>query len=244
LGNRSEPSASKWRLSETAEWTRRFSASPPVRETDQRIAGFAPRAFYSFLQESLPRDAVLVTDSGLHQMLVRRYYEVRSCRGLVFPTDFQSMGFGIPAAIGAKLACPHRTVVLIVGDGGFAINGLELSTAVRDRIPILALVMNDGYLGLIRSQQLRELGTAAGVRIPTLDFRRLAESIGARYALASDDLEKVVWDAMSADLPTIVEVPVRDTWGASKTKAVGAARAGLRRVVGQRITAWLKHWFD
>ena len=86
----------------------------------------------------------MVTDSGLHQGLVRRHFDVLSPRGLITPTDFQSMGFGLPAAIGAKLAAPERPVVAVLGDGGFAMSGMELLTAVREKIPLTVIVFNDG----------------------------------------------------------------------------------------------------
>src|SRR5690606_19679373 len=84
---------------------------------EPRIAGRTPADFFAQLRAALPREAMLVTDTGMHQVMTRRHYEVLAPRGLLFPSDFQSMGFGLPAAIAAKLAIPQRTVVALVGDG-------------------------------------------------------------------------------------------------------------------------------
>ena len=78
------------------------------------------------LRAALPDDAIVVTDSGYHQMSVRRHYTVRSPRGLIVPTNFQSMGYALPTAIGAALGAPARRVVAVVGDGGMLMSGLEL----------------------------------------------------------------------------------------------------------------------
>ena len=114
------------------------------------------------MRAALPRDAIVVTDSGLHQALVRRHFPVLGETGLIFPCELQSMGFGLPAAIGAKIARPDRVVVVVMGDGGFAMSGMELLTAARDGIHVIVVVFNDGKLNLIRLQQLREYGTRTG----------------------------------------------------------------------------------
>ncbi|HWH51405.1 MAG TPA: thiamine pyrophosphate-binding protein, partial [Gemmatimonadaceae bacterium] len=117
-----------------------------------------PVEFFAWLRRVLPRDAILVTDSGAHQGMTRRHYEVLAPRGLLFPSDLQSMGYGLPAAIGARIAAPTRPVVALIGDGGFAMSGLELLTAVRERIGMSVIVFNDGQLGQIRLQQLSNYG--------------------------------------------------------------------------------------
>ncbi|HKE00613.1 MAG TPA: thiamine pyrophosphate-binding protein, partial [Planctomycetota bacterium] len=90
-----------------AAWHSPISLDPaagPMEPTFHGVDGGTARAFFEALRRAAPRDAILVTDSGLHQMLARRWYRVLEPRGLLVPTDFQSMGFGLPAAIGAKLA--------------------------------------------------------------------------------------------------------------------------------------------
>ena len=78
------------------------------------------------------------------------------------------MGFGIPAAVGAAISAPHRKIVAVVGDGGMAITGLELLTAIREGLNLTVIVFNDGYLGLVRRNQLENYGKNTALRFTTL----------------------------------------------------------------------------
>ena len=149
-------------------------------------------SFFTVLRRILPRNGIVVTDSGLHQGLVRRHFDVLSPRGLIIPNDFQSMGFGLPAAIGAKLAAPERPVVAVLGDGGFAMSGMEMLTAVREKIPLTVIVFNDGRLNLIRLQQFQSFGSSESVDILNPDFGTFAAAVGARYALVDGNIEQVL----------------------------------------------------
>jgi acetolactate synthase-1/2/3 large subunit len=111
-----------------------------------RIAGQTPEQFFGRLRAELPDNTLLVADSGLPQVVARRYFEVRQPHGLLPPADLQSMGFALPSAIAAKLAAPSRPVVSLVGDGGALLSGLELALAVRERLALTVIVFNDGYL--------------------------------------------------------------------------------------------------
>ena len=122
--------------------SRRMPASSLVTKARERRRARS----YADLRAALPDDAIVVTDSGYHQMSVRRHYTVRSPHGLIVPTNFQSMGYALPAAIGAALGAPSRRVVAVVGDGGMLMSGLELATAARERIPLTVVVFNDRRL--------------------------------------------------------------------------------------------------
>ena len=138
-----------WTAQLVGPWRERIgSAQDHPAEPD--IAGATPSAFFGALRAQLPDEALVVTDSGLHQVMARRYFEVRHAHGLLLPTDLQSMGFGLPSALAAKLAAPDRPVVAVVGDGGMLMSGLELATAVREGIDLTVIVFNDGYLNQIR----------------------------------------------------------------------------------------------
>ena len=166
--------ASTWSASEVSEWRQRFGDDKPTDPPEPIVEGETPAAFFAALRVAIPRDAFLVTDSGLHQVLTRRHYDVLSPRGLLYPSDFQSMGFGLPAAIGAKLAAPTRAVVVVMGDGGLTMTGLELLTAVREKLSVVVVVFNDGQLNLIRLQQLKEFGRASGVELLVPDLEQFA----------------------------------------------------------------------
>lgn len=186
----------------------------------------SPAAFFAALGRALPEDACLVTDSGLHQMLARRHYRVRSPRGFITPTNLQSMGFAIPAAIGARRAAPGRPVVALVGDGGFLMSGLELCTAARERISLTVIVFNDGHLGLIRLQQLGTYGRAFKTEVHGPRLEAFAASVGASYTRIEGDAEQLLRASAGGTGVHLVEVALGDR----------AALMGVRgRALGARL---------
>jgi acetolactate synthase-1/2/3 large subunit len=218
-------------------------AQPESGEPEPRFSGLAaatPRDFFLALRAALPRDAIVVTDSGLHQALARRHLPVFSPRGFLAPSDFQSMGFGVPAAIGAALAEPGRAVVCVTGDGGFAMAGLELVTAVREGIPLLVVVFNDGHLGLIRRQQFREHGHAHAVDVGPVNYAALAAALGAAYVLLEGSVGKGVAAALEMRRPVLVEAVLGDTAAFDRVRARGAAREAVRRVIPTGLLGWIR----
>jgi acetolactate synthase I/II/III large subunit len=232
--------ASTWSASEVSQWRQRFGDAKPTDPPEPVVEGGTPAAFFAALRAALPRDAFLVTDSGLHQVLTRRHYDVLSPRGLLYPSDFQSMGFGLPAAIGAKLAAPSRAVVVVMGDGGLAMTGLELLTAVREQIPVVVVVFNDGQLNLIRLQQLKEFGRASGVDLLVPDLEQFAQSVGAHYRAATNELSKTMAEALEQKRPTLIEVAVGDSRTIAGVRAKSVARETVRKIVGPGVVNWLK----
>jgi acetolactate synthase-1/2/3 large subunit len=188
----------------------------------------------------LPRDACVVTDSGLHQMLVRRHFRVLAPRGLIVPTNFQSMGFGLAAAIGAKLAAPERAVVAVLGDGGLAMCGLELVTAARERLGIPVLLFSDGKYGLIRLDQLRDYGVTYGTDLPPLDPAALASATGASYRALEGDAAGVLRAALAEQGPAVIDVGLGDSAAMRRTQAKSVVRAAGRRVLPERLVDWLR----
>jgi acetolactate synthase-1/2/3 large subunit len=209
---------------------------PRIHHADVRT----PAEFFRALRAALPRDAMLVTDSGLHQALTRRYFPVLAPRGLICPSDFQSMGFGIPAAIGAAMAAPGRRVVALIGDGGFAMAGLELITAVREQLPLTVIVFNDGQLGLIREQQLREYGHAHSVALGAFDIGAVAAAVGARHIRLQGNAEAGFRDALNGEGPVVVEVAVGDSAGQRVAHAQAYLKEAARGVLGGRLRGWLR----
>ncbi|HEX9892447.1 MAG TPA: thiamine pyrophosphate-dependent enzyme, partial [Gemmatimonadales bacterium] len=231
-----------WRADEIDACRR---AARPDDRAEPRIHGVeppTPEVFFAALRAELPPEAILTLDSGQHQMLARRHYRVLSPRGMIAPSDFQSMGFGLPAAIGAALAAPERPVVALIGDGGFAMSGLELLTAVRNRLPVITIVFRDGMLGLIREQQMREFGHAHGVDLPPVDLAAFAAAVGIRYVGMDGDLRTELQTALSAREPALVDVRVGDSPAMRRQHATGFARASVRRALGPRLIGVLKRW--
>jgi thiamine pyrophosphate-dependent acetolactate synthase large subunit-like protein len=143
------------------------------------------------------------------------------------------MGFGLPAALGAKLAAPHRPVVAIIGDGGFATSGLELLTAVREKLPVVLVVFNDGRLNRIRIEQLERFGATEGVDLVNPDFEAIAAALGVHYSRCGPNLPDAVRAAMSRDGPTLIEVPMGDSLSFHAARARGLVRAAARGALGR-----------
>lgn len=226
------------------EWRRRCLAENVQGTVEPRIHGVPsgkPAAFFAALRAAMPRKSCLVTDSGQHQDLARRHYRVLCPRGLVLPTNLQSMGFGIGAAIGACAADPDRPVVALIGDGGLAMSGLELLAAVRERLRLTVIVFADGALGAIRNQQLAASGHAFGTVLPKLDGAALAAAIGAAHRYLDGDPDTVLRSALAAPGVTVLEVRLGDTLQMHRARARGAAKsllgpgakAGLRKLLGR-----------
>ena len=203
------------------------------------VPGEDAKWLFDTMRAALSRDTIVVTDSGLHQGLTFRYWQSYTPAGIVAPTDFQSMGFGIPAAIGAKLACPHREVVAIVGDGGFAMSAMELLTAIREKLGLTVFVFTDGALGQIRLQQLASYGASYATTLTNPDVATFARAIGADYARANADLGAVL-DLRPKSGLLIIEVPVRDSRGIQLLRGKGLMRRIGADTIGSAALSRLK----
>jgi acetolactate synthase-1/2/3 large subunit len=227
-----------WSDEELASYRERIR-TPDPSAADPAIAGAEngrASGFFSWLRSGLPEQTILVTDSGLHQVVARRWFEVLAPRGLILPSDFQSMGFGVAAGIGARIAAPGRPVAVLVGDGGLLMSGLEITTAVRERLPVLVIVFNDGKLNQIRWQQLRDSGHPFGVELARLDIETFARAVGSGYVafdqtVRSDSLA----DLLDGDRPTILEVKVDDSWS-MRSQAAGAKLKSVARSIRDSAT--------
>ena len=186
-----------------------------------------------------PADGFLVTDTGSHQVLASRHYQVLSPRTFVIPSDFQSMGFGLPAAIAAKLANPGRPVLALIGDGGLLMCGMEICTAVREHIPITVIVFNDGAYGQIRMQQHSSFGHSIGTDLLPPNMELLATSLGARY-LKFSQKESSLQQAIENDCVTIVEVEVEASLSMHVQRATGLGRSIARSLGAQHFRARLQ----
>jgi acetolactate synthase-1/2/3 large subunit len=164
--------------------------------------------------------------------MLREHLRIEAPRGLLVPSDFQSMGYGVPAAIGAALAAPERRVVAIVGDGGLMMSGLELATAVREGLNLCVIVFRDGYLGQIRSQQARSGIGEASVTLPGVDLACLAKATGAGYCLLESQAGQVFADALQTEGVTLVDVPLASSPAIEKERKKGAVRQKARQALG------------
>jgi acetolactate synthase-1/2/3 large subunit len=193
----------------------------------RRDRGLTPQMIMEHINRNFP-EAIYVTDVGQHQMWAAQYLELDQNRMLLTSGGLGTMGFGLPAAIGAKIANPDREVVCISGDGGMQMNIQELATAVTQKTGITICVLNNYYLGMVRQmQQLfygkryaatclrRRKGCPADCKGPgsacppyTPDFVRLAESyggVGIRVEHEEDIDAAFAKAKQQKDVPTIIE---------------------------------------
>ena len=128
----------------------------------------------------LAPDAIIATDVGQHQMWTAQFFRFEKPRKLITSGGLGTMGFGLPAAMGAKTGCPDETVILISGDGSFQMNVQELATIASNRIAVISVIINNGYLGMVRQLQEFFCGgrySQTDIR-SSVDFVRLAEAYG------------------------------------------------------------------
>jgi thiamine pyrophosphate-dependent acetolactate synthase large subunit-like protein len=165
------------------------------------------------LRRALPPDAIVSADVTRLAYLLMAEFPMNRPRTFLHPAGSVAMGFGLPAALGAKAAYPDRKVVAVVGDGGFMMSGMELATAVQERLPVVVVLVNDNSLTLIRATQERRYGGRfIGVDLRNPDFEALSRAFGVRYwrADADDALERDLKDALKADAPALIEVRPAD----------------------------------
>ncbi len=169
------------------------------------------------LRAALPRDGVLVNDMTMMAYVGNRHYPVYEPRTYLFPTGYGTLGFALPAAIGAKIARPDRAVVALVGDGGFQFTMQELATAVQFGVAVPIVLFNDSTYTAVKDEQARSFGGRfIAVDLVNPDFQRLASAYGvpAVRAQSPDQLTEAVQGALQRSGPTLIEVPIEFPVGA------------------------------
>jgi acetolactate synthase-1/2/3 large subunit len=162
----------------------------------------------NWLDATLPEDVIMTGGAGNFSGWVHRYFRYRGFRTQLGPTN-GSMGYGLPAAVAAKIVAPTRTVVCVAGDGDFLMNGQEFATAVQYDAPIVALVVNNGMYGTIRMHQEREYpGRISGTELKNPDFAAYARAFGGHGELveATEDFAPAFERARGSGKPAIIEL--------------------------------------
>ncbi len=140
-----------------------------------------PGHFFGSLDSAVPDDVILVADDGNHTFLTAELMPMRGVRSFISPTDFNCMGYCVPATIGARLANPGRVVCGIVGDGGLLMTGFEALTAVANNLGIVWFVFADGELSQIAQAQEMAMNRKTCTVLPPLDIAAFAQSVGAAF---------------------------------------------------------------
>jgi acetolactate synthase-1/2/3 large subunit len=199
------------------------AARDEFRDSNQSMATsdawpMMPERILADCRKALPDDSYLVTDVGWNKNGVGQQYPIRTPGSFLTPGGFATMGFGPSAAIGAKMAAPDRTVVCLVGDGGFGQNPAMLATAVEHDLDIVWVVMNNNAFGTIAGLQKAHFGTVYGTTFPGKvgealpDYAAVARAYGAEGFTvdAADQFLPVLVKALSAGGPVVVDVPMKN----------------------------------
>jgi len=163
------------------------------------------------IRAALPRDGILVNDMTMMAYVGNRHYPVYRPRTYLFPTGYGTLGFALPAAIGAKIARPDAPVVALVGDGGYQFTMQELATAVQFRVGIPIVIFNDACYTAVKDEQARSYGGRfIAVDLVNPSFLQLAEAYGVPGVRVTtpEHLSEEIVAALGRDVPTIIDVPI------------------------------------
>lgn len=171
-----------------------------------------PQMVIQKLKELSDDDVIVATDVGQHQMWTAQFFGFTRPRTLLTSGGLGTMGYGLPAAMGAQVAFPDRQVIAVCGDGGFQMNLQEIATLVQNRLPVKICILNNNYLGMVRQWQelffdRRYSNTVLDLPI---DFVKLAEAFGAKgfQATKPEEVEVIIKKAFKTPGPVIMEFKV------------------------------------
>jgi len=204
----------KLQKGEGKEWTKRVKEvkeklSPLIKDLPKDVV---PKSLLSELRKLLPDSAIVTTEVGQNQMWSALYFKALKPRTFISSGGLGTMGFGFPAAIGAKVACPDRQVVDIAGDGSFIMSEQELACSVTENIPVTVIVLNNSVLGMVAQWQRtlydrRYMAVNLG-KVP--DMVKLAEAYGAQGFRVNSitEFHKAVKIALNSKVTTVIDVPI------------------------------------
>ncbi|MFH0848659.1 MAG: biosynthetic-type acetolactate synthase large subunit [archaeon] len=194
-----------------------FSAAKTKRElleSELRTDGpcLSAPVVLKLLRKIIPREAIITTDVGQNQMWASLHFEAYSPRKFISSGGLGTMGFGFPAALGAKVACPDQHVLDISGDGGFGMTENSLATSVEEDIPVTVLVLNNRVLGMVAMwHRLFYERRYCAVKLgKSPDFVKLTKAYGAEAERVCDykELEKAVRTALTSRVTTVIDIPI------------------------------------
>lgn len=195
-------------------WTKRINEARqslnPLESGESKE--LKPKPLLQVLRRLLPEDAIVTTEVGQNQMWSALYFKALKPRTFISSGGLGTMGFGFPAAIGAKTACPDRHVVDIAGDGSFIMTEQELACSVIEDIPVTVIVLNNSVLGMVAQwQRMFYKRRYMAVQLGTYpDFVKLAEAYGAQgFRVGSvAEFQKAVEAALKSNVTTVIDVPI------------------------------------
>ncbi|WP_421902466.1 biosynthetic-type acetolactate synthase large subunit [Maridesulfovibrio sp.] len=198
-----------------AVWVRQvqeWSETHPLRYKKSETEYIKPQRVVEKVYEISNGDAIVATEVGQNQMWAAQFYKFKRSKSFLSSGGLGTMGFGLPAALGAQMAFPDKLVVNIAGDGSIQMNIQEMMTAVCNNLPVKIVILNNGYLGMVRQWQelFYNRNYCETCMDAQPDFVKLAEAYGAAgYRVTEEkDLEPMLKEAFSNGKPTIIDVRV------------------------------------
>lgn len=195
---------------ENKEWLNNIENIKLVKNLDSSEEGLlTPEFLFKKLSNADNGDFIITTEVGQHQMWAAQYFNFKTPRTFISSGGLGTMGFGLGASIGAQMARPDKRVFNIAGDGSFGMNCNELSTVVKNNLPIILIIMNNGTLGMVRQWQslfYDERYSATTLNRST-DFVKLAEAFGAKGLRVSrkEKFEEVLNEALKTNGPVVID---------------------------------------
>jgi len=210
-----------------------WKAKYPLAYEDSQDNEIKPQYMVQALWEATKGEAIVTSDVGQHQMWAAQYYDFPKPRRWINSGGLGTMGFGLPAAMGAAVGCPDQLVCCIAGDGSVQMNAQELATCAQEQIPIKVFIMNNGFLGMVRQwQELFWDGKYSHVETGEFpDFVKLAEAYGATGMRFEDKTTLVADMKRAIETPGPVFVDVRVTREENTYPMIPAGQAA-REMVG------------
>jgi acetolactate synthase I/II/III large subunit len=183
------------------------------------------------VSDAFNHEAIMVTDVGQHQMMATRYFKFKKTRSVITSGGLGTMGFGLPAAIGAKMGMPERDVVLFVGDGGFQMTIQELGTIFQEKVPVKIVLLNNNFLGMVRQwQEMFFEYRYASTRMVNPDFQTICKGyhMPSLKVTERDQLDEAVITMARAEEPFLLEVVVETEGNVFPMVPTGAAVDEIR----------------
>jgi acetolactate synthase-1/2/3 large subunit len=202
----------EWSPERTSGWLARVAERKhefPLHYEDPQDGKLAPQRVIEEIDRVTAHNALICTDVGQHQMWATQYYTYTYPRQFISSGGLGTMGFGLPASIGAKIAHPEKTVIDVCGDGGFQMTMQELATAVSYNVPVVVCILNNGYLGMVR--QWQDLFWNKRFSFTCIeaqpDFKLLAEAFGAvgMTVTEKDEIEPALREAIGCGRPAVID---------------------------------------
>lgn len=217
-------------LGQINEWRSESSERDILtEETDELVAPYVMRQLWYATNQG---DATIVSDVGQHQMWEAQYFNHTKPRSLLTSGGLGTMGYALPAAIGAQIGKPDEEIWVVAGDGGFQMTMPELSTVMQERLPIKMAIINNGYLGMVRQwQDVFYNKRYVGTPLYNPDFVKVAEAYGipGRAVTSKDDVFEAIRQAQNTDGPFLLDFQVEEFTNVYPMVAPGKSNADMIR---------------